>query len=35
MYVLTQTDNRKKVSNIKSALHLLGLPDSAFNVRLA
>jgi hypothetical protein len=35
MYVLTQTDNRQKVSNIKSALHLLGLPNYAFNVRLA
>lgn len=35
MYVLTQTDNQQKVRNIKSALRLLGLPDTAFNVFLA
>jgi hypothetical protein len=35
LYVLTHSDNEQKVKDIRSALRLLGLPDSAFNVSLA
>ena len=35
LYVLTHSDNEQKVKDIRSALRLLGLPDTAFNVFLA
>jgi len=35
MYVLTHSDNKQKVKDIRSALRMLGLPDGAFTVSLS